>query len=125
MTKPTERAIEFFMSLLIQVTAIGAGHHRQPRFDRKHRTFLNPQETHFMASLSKDRGKRGITRRVLFRAADGSRKAIHLGDVTAKSANTILAHVDLLERCLIDGSAPPTATVLWLESIGDALRAKF
>jgi integrase len=78
-----------------------------------------------MASLSKDRGKRGITRRVLFRAADGSRKAIHLGDVTAKSANTILAHVDLLERCLIDGSAPPTATALWLETIGDTLRAKF
>ncbi|MBA3483575.1 MAG: site-specific integrase, partial [Pirellulales bacterium] len=78
-----------------------------------------------MASLSKDKGKTGVTRRVLFKAADGSRKAIHLGDVTAKQANTILAHVDQLERCLIDGSAPPTQTAAWLAEIGDGLRAKF
>jgi integrase len=77
-----------------------------------------------MASLSKDKGKRGVTYRVLFKAADGQRKPIRLGPVTAKQAATILAHFDQLERCLIDGSAPPTQTAAWLAEISDTLRAK-
>ncbi len=53
-----------------------------------------------MASLSKDKGKTGVTRRVLFKAADGQRKAIHLGDVTADGAR---ANLPELRRLQVDG----------------------
>jgi hypothetical protein len=77
-----------------------------------------------VASLAKRRGKTGVIRRVLFKAADGQRKTIYLGEVTKTQADTILAHVNHLERCVIDGSAPPTQTAAWLAEISDTLHAK-
>ena len=84
-----------------------------------------------MASLSEDKGrppigggKRAKLFRILFKGRDG-RQCIRLGEIPVKQARTILSHVEHLERCLLDGSAPPTPTAAWLaDSIHADLRAK-
>ena len=63
-----------------------------------------------MASLSEDPGKRGKTYRVLFLNADRERKTVRIGAMARKNAETIRSHIDRLEACLFDGSAPPPAT---------------
>lgn len=77
-----------------------------------------------MASLSKDRGKRGVTYRVLFKRRDGERDKIHLGPVTAKQANDILGYIGKLERCLLDGSAPATRVSAWVDDLSADFRQK-
>lgn len=77
-----------------------------------------------MASLSEDPGKRGKTYRVSFTDTAGKRKAVRLGAMPRKSAETIRAHIDRLESCLFDGSAPPPATAAWLAEVSDTLRKR-
>jgi site-specific recombinase XerD len=77
-----------------------------------------------MASLSEDRGKRGKTYRVSFTNAERQRKAVRLGAMPRKNAETIRAHIDRLESCLFDGSAPPPATAAWLAEVSDTLRKR-
>ena len=77
-----------------------------------------------MASLSEDPGKRGKTYRVLFLNADRERKTVRIGAMARKNAETIRSHIDRLEACLFDGSAPPPATAAWLAEVGDVLRKR-
>jgi hypothetical protein len=77
-----------------------------------------------MASLSEDRGKRGKTYRVSFTNAERQRKAVRLGAMPRKKAETVRAHIDQLEACLFDGSAPPPQTAAWLAGVGDTLRGR-
>ena len=77
-----------------------------------------------MASLSEDPGKRGKTYRVSFINGDRQRKAIRLGAMPRKKAETIRSHIDQLEACLFDGSAPTPKTAAWLAEIGDVLRKR-
>ena len=77
-----------------------------------------------MASLSEDRGKRGKTYRVSFTNADRQRKAVRLGAMPRKKAENIRGHIDHLEACLFDGSAPPVKTAAWLAEIGVVLRGR-
>ncbi len=74
-----------------------------------------------MASLStNDAG----SRRIMFKAPDGQRKTLYLGKTPVKQAQAILAHVERLVACGIDGSAPPEATAHWLAACSVELRSK-
>ncbi|BBO34751.1 tyrosine-type recombinase/integrase [Lacipirellula parvula] len=77
-----------------------------------------------MATLSEDPGKRGNTFRVGFMNADRKRKTVRLGAMPKKKAENIRGHVDQLEACLFDGSAPPVKTAAWLADVGDVLRGR-
>lgn len=77
-----------------------------------------------MASLSEDPGKRGTTYRIGFLNADRQRKTLRIGAMPKKKAETIRSHVDQLEACLFDGSAPPPKTAAWLAEVGDVLRKR-
>lgn len=77
-----------------------------------------------MATLTEDPGKRGKTYRIGFLNADRQRKTVRIGAMPKKKAETIRSHVDQLEACLFDGSAPPPATAAWLASVGDVLRKR-
>jgi hypothetical protein len=74
-----------------------------------------------MASIVNDPGGR---RRILFVAPDGSRKAIRLGKMDRKSAESICRHVEALLAARIGGQPIPRATAVWLANIGAVLRDK-
>ena len=75
-----------------------------------------------MASISTDR-KNGL-RRILFVAADGSRKAIHLGKVPMKLANEIRVKVEALSAAKAMNLPPDMDTAGWVGRIGNDLHAK-
>lgn len=64
------------------------------------------------------------TRRILFKDADGNRKAISLGKTPVKECQTILRHVEKLVSAKIVGHAPDRETSSWLSEIGEQLRDK-
>lgn len=74
-----------------------------------------------MASIVNDPGGR---RRILFVAPDESRKAIRLGKIDRKSAESIARHVEALLAAQIGGQPIPRDTAAWLANIGAALRDK-
>jgi integrase len=74
-----------------------------------------------MASLSTNASG---NRRIMFKAPDGQRKTLYLGKAPVKQAQAILAHVERLVACGIDGSAPPEATAHWLAACSAELRSK-
>lgn len=74
-----------------------------------------------MASLSTNAAG---NRRIMFKAPDGQRKALYLGKAPVKQSQAILAHVERLVACGIDGSAPPEATAHWLAACSVELRGK-
>lgn len=74
-----------------------------------------------MASLSTNASG---SRRIMFKAPDGQRKTLYLGKAPVKQAQAILAHVERLVACGIDGSAPPEATAHWLAGCSADLRSK-
>lgn len=74
-----------------------------------------------MASVSNDANG---TKRILFADANGTRKAIHLGRITAKRADEIRGRVETLLSCLVTHTAIDTDTSRWVESIGPSLRKK-
>lgn len=74
-----------------------------------------------MASISNDANG---TKRVLFTDANGGRKAIRLGRITAKRADEIRGRVETLLSCLVTHTAIDTDTSRWIESIGPSLRKK-
>lgn len=74
-----------------------------------------------MASLSTNAAG---NRRIMFKAPDGQRKTLYLGKAPVKQAQAILAHVERLVACGIDGSAPPEATAHWLAACSSELRSK-
>lgn len=77
-----------------------------------------------MASLTEDPGKRGKTYRIGFLNADRQRKTLRIGAMPKKKAENIRGHIDHLEACLFDGSAPPPQTAAWLASVGEVLRKR-
>ncbi|MBY0587248.1 tyrosine-type recombinase/integrase [bacterium] len=71
-----------------------------------------------MASISKDAGG---TRRILFVAADGSRKTIRLGKISERVAEQICRHVEALAASLIHGQPVARETAVWVSGIGQSL----
>src|SRR5476651_162039 len=74
-----------------------------------------------MASISNDPNGR---RRILFVAPDGSRKAIRLGKIDRKSAESICRHVEALLSAKVGGQTIPRDTAAWLSDLGDTLKTK-
>lgn len=74
-----------------------------------------------MASVSNDRNG---TRRILFVAPDGKRRAIRLGRIGQRDAESIARHVEALLAASIAGTPIPRPTAVWLDGIGARLRAK-
>ena len=74
-----------------------------------------------MASVINDLGGR---RRIQFVAPDGARKAIRLGRIDRRSAESICRHVEALLAAKIGGQPVPKDTASWLANIGESLRDK-
>ena len=74
-----------------------------------------------MASIIDDANGR---RRIQFVAPDGKRKAIRLGKIERKSAETIGRHVEALLVAKLCGETIPRTTAVWLTQCGDTLKAK-
>jgi integrase len=74
-----------------------------------------------VASISDDGN--GL-RRLLFVAADGSRKAIRLGQIDRRSAEQVCRHVESLLSAKITGQPIDRQTSAWLAEVGDTLRGK-
>lgn len=74
-----------------------------------------------MASIVNDPNGR---KRILFVAADQSRKAIRLGKCDRKSAESVCRHVEALLGAKISGQPIPRDTAAWLAAISDTLRDK-
>jgi integrase len=74
-----------------------------------------------MASISRDPNGR---RRILFVDASGVRKAIRLGKVTQREAETIKIRVERLVSAAITSHSIDNETADWLNSIGDDLSEK-
>src|SRR5579859_3063283 len=74
-----------------------------------------------MASIVNDPGGR---RRILFVAPDESRKAIRLGKIDRKGAESIARHVEALLAAKINGQPMPRDTAVWLADIALVLRDK-
>jgi hypothetical protein len=74
-----------------------------------------------MASLSNDPGGR---RRILFIDPDGNRKAIRLGKISKRQAESVKLRIEDLAGAKISGSTPSDETCRWLASIDDDLRDK-
>lgn len=71
-----------------------------------------------MASVGSDPNGR---RRILFVAADGSRKTVRLGKCSARDAEGVARHVEALAASSINGQPIPRETAVWLARIGDVL----
>jgi integrase len=74
-----------------------------------------------MASIADDQGGR---RRILFMNPDGQRKAIRLGKIDRKSAESIKRHVEAMLSAKLNGEPLQPATASWLTGIGAKLRDK-
>ena len=73
-----------------------------------------------MASVSTNE-KTG-RRRILFVARDGKRKALRLGRVTQKQAETVLAHVEELRAAQKTGSPLRPSTADWVATMPETIR---
>jgi integrase len=71
-----------------------------------------------MATIGTDPNGR---RRVLFVAADGSRKTVRLGKCSQRDAETVCRHIEVLAASTIHGQPVPRDTALWLADLGDTL----
>ena len=74
-----------------------------------------------MASLDIDRN--GL-KRIRFKAPDGKRKAIRLGRLSKKDADTVCSYVSRLETAQQVGTTPDADTLQWLAKIADWLYSK-
>jgi integrase len=74
-----------------------------------------------MASISSDPGGR---KRILFVNASGDRKAIRLGKVGIKAAETIRVRIEALNATCISNTPMDRETAAWLRGVGDDLHAK-
>ncbi len=74
-----------------------------------------------MASISNDPG--GL-RRLLFIGPDGRRRAVRLGQLSDRDAETVKGHVEQLVVAAKNHTAPHRATAAWVASIADDLHAK-
>ncbi len=74
-----------------------------------------------MASIANDPGGR---RRILFVDDDGTRRAIRLGKMDRKNAETICRHVEELLAAKITGQPVARPTAVWLANISPKLRQK-
>jgi len=74
-----------------------------------------------MASIIDDPNGR---RRILFVAPDGSRKAIRLGKIDRKSAESICRHIETLLSSKLSGEPIKPTTATWLKETGDTLKKK-
>ncbi|QOV92540.1 site-specific integrase [Humisphaera borealis] len=60
-------------------------------------------------------------RRVLFVAADGSRKTVRLGKCSERDAEQICRHIEALAATTIHGQPLPRPTAIWVGDVGDKL----
>ena len=74
-----------------------------------------------MASVSRDRNG---TKRVLFTDGDGERKAIRLGKVGVKAAETFRLRLEALLAAKLTGTAPDRDLSAWLAELPDAMHGR-
>jgi len=74
-----------------------------------------------MASLSRDPGGR---KRILFKSANGKRRAVRLGKLSVKAAQSILARVEALEAAGLSGTPWDTETAAWVGTRDEVLYGK-
>ena len=74
-----------------------------------------------MASVSDDPNGR---KRILFIGADGKRRPIRLGKISAKQADAVKLRVERLVASQVTGHPPDDETSRWLQTIDGDLRAK-
>ncbi len=60
-------------------------------------------------------------RRILFVAADGSRKTVRLGECSQRDAEQVCRHVEALAAATINGQPMPRETAVWVRGIGHRL----
>src|SRR5262245_43839756 len=74
-----------------------------------------------MASISNDPGGR---RRILFFDANGKRRALRLGKVSKRQAETIKGHVEHIVAAQITRTALARETTIWVAELDDAMHAR-
>ncbi len=74
-----------------------------------------------MASLCNDKNGK---RRIMFKGRDGKRRAIHLGAIQKKTAESVLLKVEKLISARITGNSPDNETSVWLAGISKEFRQK-
>ena len=74
-----------------------------------------------MASISTDKSG---NRRILFTNRDGQRKAVYLGSMPKKQAETVCTKIEALNAAKVAGVAPADEVSRWTAGIGDDLHAK-
>ena len=78
-----------------------------------------------MASISKDRRKNGkVHYRLQFYDKDKSRRAIRLGAISKKAADTIRVRIEDLVSAAISGTSPSNETAQWLATLGTDMYEK-
>lgn len=77
-----------------------------------------------MASLFKEKTKKGESYRIQFYDGNGMRKSIRLGSVPKKIAETVCSRVEELITSQLAGSTPPQETSAWLGKLSDDLYDK-
>jgi integrase len=60
-------------------------------------------------------------RRVLFVAADGSRKTVRLGKCSQRDAETVCRHIEVLAASTIHGQPTPRETAVWITGVAPKL----
>ncbi|KKL08669.1 hypothetical protein LCGC14_2573560, partial [marine sediment metagenome] len=74
-----------------------------------------------MASLSRDPGGR---KRILFKCANGKRRAVRLGKLSVKAANAVLVRVEALEAAGLSGTSWDTETAAWVGARDEVIYRK-
>ena len=74
-----------------------------------------------MASIATDPNGR---RRLGFTGADGRRRTVRIGKVSAKAAETMRHHLEALLAARLTGTAPPRHTAQWVAELPDVLHGR-
>jgi integrase len=77
-----------------------------------------------MASLIKEKNKNGISWRICYTAADGSRPSIRLGMITKADAETVTGHVERIIAAKKHGIAVDPKTQGWIDQLNDDYAGK-
>jgi integrase len=91
------------------------------RYPGPHRAALIKTRENDMASISRDKNGR---RRILFTAADGSRKQLRLGKVTQRAADTVKLRIEALVSATITGHSLDDATSRWVSELDKTMAEK-
>jgi hypothetical protein len=77
-----------------------------------------------MASLHKQKKKRGESWRIQFTDENGKRKSIWLGSMAKKTAETILSHIEHIIVCQRTGVSVSPEAATWIGKLSKELHEK-